>query len=241
MGEELVEAALDSADPKSALIDLILRFSDDEPLGKEEHDPELRSELEAMRLKALQARAAAEGIGEDAVDDALEEENPKTALVELILGHVDKRLPSSSLLTKYIPLKGDLFKGKDKGKERKNKHRYEKVIEDLQNAISQDIIYKKTSSFSEFIPKFKKDNYIDLILDSLLYEEKVELLKHIIKEYIETKKIKDELHSLVFDHFKELLIYEKNDQYYILEKKSNVVGFFLMNTNHFYEKEKRKI
>ena len=92
--EELVEEALDSADPKSALIDLILRFSDEEPLGKEEHDPELRSELEAMRLKALQARAAAEGIGEDAVDDALEEENAKAALVALILEHAAKRVPS---------------------------------------------------------------------------------------------------------------------------------------------------
>eukprot|EP01045_Picozoa_sp_COSAG04_P016368 COSAG04_NODE_1360_length_7092_cov_12.824825_1_plen_1672_part_10 len=93
--DALVEEALDSADPKSALIDLILRFADDEPLGKEEHDdPELRSELEAMRLKALQARAASEGIGEDAVDDALEEQNAKAALVALILEHVAKRVPS---------------------------------------------------------------------------------------------------------------------------------------------------
>eukprot|EP01045_Picozoa_sp_COSAG04_P003103 COSAG04_NODE_122_length_24803_cov_180.609415_5_plen_2220_part_00 len=92
--DELVEEALDSADPKSALIDLILRFSDDEPLGNEEHDPELRSELEAMRLKALQARAAAEGIGEDAVDDALEGDNPKAALVALILEHAAKRVSS---------------------------------------------------------------------------------------------------------------------------------------------------
>eukprot|EP01045_Picozoa_sp_COSAG04_P014482 COSAG04_NODE_1088_length_8335_cov_16.006071_2_plen_1430_part_00 len=94
--EELVEEALDSADPKSALIDLILRFSDDEPPGKEEHDPELRSsELEAMRLKALQARAAAEGIDEDAVDDALEGDNPKAALVALLLEHAAKRASSS--------------------------------------------------------------------------------------------------------------------------------------------------
>eukprot|EP01045_Picozoa_sp_COSAG04_P026795 COSAG04_NODE_3792_length_2526_cov_2.772147_1_plen_808_part_10 len=93
--EELVEEALDSADPKSALIDLILRFSDEEPSGKEEHDSELRSELEAMRLKALQARAAAEGIGEDAVDDALEGDNPKAALVALLLEHAAKRASSS--------------------------------------------------------------------------------------------------------------------------------------------------
>ena len=87
VGDDLVEEALDSAEPKSALIDLIVRFAEEQALGD---DADLRIELEGMRLAALQARAAAEHIGEDAVDDALEADNPKAALVALIVGHASR-------------------------------------------------------------------------------------------------------------------------------------------------------
>ena len=69
-----------------------------------EHDPELRAELEAMRLKALRTRAAAEHIDEDAVDDALEADNPKAALITFCLLYTSpsprdqrgSRMPSSA-------------------------------------------------------------------------------------------------------------------------------------------------
>ena len=48
-------------------------------------EPALRAELQAMRLKALQARAAAAGVTEDSIDDALEADAPKAALVTLII------------------------------------------------------------------------------------------------------------------------------------------------------------
>jgi len=48
----------------------------------------VQAELSALRLKALQARAATEGVDEGAIDDALEADRPKVALVELILQHM---------------------------------------------------------------------------------------------------------------------------------------------------------
>ena len=51
VGDELVEEALDSADPKLALIELIVEHS-----GGGERDAALLSELRGMRLKALKLR-----------------------------------------------------------------------------------------------------------------------------------------------------------------------------------------
>ena len=55
---------------------------------------DLHAELSGLRLKALQARAAAEGIDEGAIDDALEADRPKQALVELVVQHTSRRIGS---------------------------------------------------------------------------------------------------------------------------------------------------
>ena len=52
----------------------------------------LRAELGALRLKAMRQRAAAEGVGEQAIDHALEaEEDPKAALITLIVERANRR------------------------------------------------------------------------------------------------------------------------------------------------------
>ena len=58
----------------------------------------LRHELDELRLKQLCQRAAAEGIDEDTVGDALNADNPKAALIALVVGHVSSRGPAEQLL-----------------------------------------------------------------------------------------------------------------------------------------------
>eukprot|EP01046_Picozoa_sp_COSAG06_P031864 COSAG06_NODE_3138_length_5802_cov_15.311766_3_plen_889_part_01 len=53
----------------------------------ERTERQLCDELRAMRLRALQARALAEGIGEASVDEALDARDPKAELIELLLAH----------------------------------------------------------------------------------------------------------------------------------------------------------
>ena len=58
----------------------------------------------------------------------------------------------------------------------------------------------------------------------LLFGEKVVLLKSIVKEYIDTRKIKDKLRQQIFEHFKHLFIYEKKNQYTLFEKSGGTTG-----------------
>ena len=60
---------------------------------------ELREELESLRLKALEKRAVAEGVDADAVEDALDEDSPKAALIDLIVAAVQQRGPADRLLS----------------------------------------------------------------------------------------------------------------------------------------------
>ena len=45
----------------------------------------LRAELEGMRLKELRQRARAEGVGADEMEEAADSDEPKAAMVELLL------------------------------------------------------------------------------------------------------------------------------------------------------------
>jgi hypothetical protein len=58
----------------------------------------LRSELEGMRLKALERRAVSEGVPADAVDDAMDGDDPKSSLVTLIIELPSSRGPVDRLL-----------------------------------------------------------------------------------------------------------------------------------------------
>eukprot|EP01043_Picozoa_sp_COSAG02_P006894 COSAG02_NODE_201_length_29473_cov_135.510213_20_plen_174_part_00 len=60
-----------------------------EPSGEEDavdsFESELRAELESVWVKALEQRALADGVDADAIEDALDEDNSKAALIELIV------------------------------------------------------------------------------------------------------------------------------------------------------------
>eukprot|EP01043_Picozoa_sp_COSAG02_P089519 COSAG02_NODE_26485_length_631_cov_14161.900376_1_plen_210_part_11 len=59
----------------------------------------LRTELAPLRVRALKKRALAEGLDSDAVEDALDEDNSKAALIELIVTVVQQRGPADRLLS----------------------------------------------------------------------------------------------------------------------------------------------
>eukprot|EP01043_Picozoa_sp_COSAG02_P052253 COSAG02_NODE_5599_length_4198_cov_5.262503_2_plen_990_part_01 len=100
-----VEDAHDEDSPKAALIELIVRAAQSRlPENGEadnspgHFDPWLIAELEASRVTALQLRALAEGVAADAIEDALDEHNPKAALIGLIVATVQQRGPADRLL-----------------------------------------------------------------------------------------------------------------------------------------------
>ena len=60
----------------------------------------LREELRRLRLKQLRQRATAEGMDEDTVDrDALDADNPKAALIDLLVEHMASRGPAEQVLS----------------------------------------------------------------------------------------------------------------------------------------------
>ena len=59
----------------------------------------LRCELQGLRLKQILVRAAAEDLSEDAVDSALDADDPKTALIDLIVQQVASRGPLDRMLS----------------------------------------------------------------------------------------------------------------------------------------------
>eukprot|EP01043_Picozoa_sp_COSAG02_P075909 COSAG02_NODE_15869_length_1134_cov_11.089213_1_plen_207_part_10 len=61
-------------------------------------DEALRTELEGMRLKQLWQRAAAEGVGEGELTDALDADNPKAGLIALVVKHVASKGPAERML-----------------------------------------------------------------------------------------------------------------------------------------------
>ena len=81
--EAALEEAEESADPKAALVELILQCS-----GATEADPAraaLRAELLRLKLGALGRRAIAEGVDEPLLEEAEDSEDPQAAIIELIL------------------------------------------------------------------------------------------------------------------------------------------------------------
>ena len=61
-------------------------LSDDD--GAWDGDDNLRFELTGLRLKQLYERAVAEGVDEIAHGDALDADDPKSALIDLLIGHM---------------------------------------------------------------------------------------------------------------------------------------------------------
>ena len=61
--------------------------------------PPLHAEVEQLRVMALRERAVAEGVPEDAVEDAMEAEDTKGALIGLMLEVASSRAPEDRLLS----------------------------------------------------------------------------------------------------------------------------------------------
>jgi hypothetical protein len=83
--ETLLDAAMDSGDPKSALIELLLAKHTSLVTSKHDEMETRRRELQKMKLRALSKYADEVDLPDDKVDHAMDSNNPKQALVELIL------------------------------------------------------------------------------------------------------------------------------------------------------------
>ena len=70
-----IDAAMESAHPKAAMIQLLLQGS----------SAALRRELEGLRVMQLHRRAVSEGCPADAVEEAMDGSAPKQQLIDLIL------------------------------------------------------------------------------------------------------------------------------------------------------------
>eukprot|EP01045_Picozoa_sp_COSAG04_P004647 COSAG04_NODE_205_length_20393_cov_45.275796_13_plen_2486_part_00 len=79
--EVAVDAALDDDSPKSALVDLILELVPPPPDATDA----LRSELEQLKPAALLRRAKEADVDEAALDEALDADDPKSVLIDLLL------------------------------------------------------------------------------------------------------------------------------------------------------------
>jgi|EP01046_Picozoa_sp_COSAG06_P048682 hypothetical protein len=78
-----IENARDGDDPKSELIVLILRQAAKVPPGIDLNA--LRTQLMGMDVRALRNRAAVDGISNDMIEDARDGDDPKAALIDLIV------------------------------------------------------------------------------------------------------------------------------------------------------------
>lgn len=139
----------------------------------------------------------------------------------------------SSNNTLYIPLEDNLFTKKVVVKNEITCLEVIKKIDTVEKNISEN-------NFEQYILNFNKMNYFYHSLDNLSYNEKAILLKDIFKEYFETNKIKDKKRKLIFDYYEKTIIYEKDDNYYLLENTGVPIGFYLFNTDKFFEKKKTK-
>jgi superfamily II DNA or RNA helicase len=140
--------------------------------------------------------------------------------------------------TQYLPLEDKLFESKKKEEKIYYFNSvYKKIIQSL---IKEDDFFKDYD-FNNYINKLKFEIYRDYVYDCLSYQEKIVLLKDIIKEFIDTGSIKEDEKRNIFEYFFNNLIYEENQNYYIIEKKRNIKGFFVFNTDKFLDKKVNKL
>eukprot|EP01051_Picozoa_sp_SAG22_P022951 SAG22_NODE_5714_length_966_cov_0.941176_1_plen_236_part_01 len=90
-----LEDLLDEADPKEALIcHIVARVAQAAAVDA----GLLLEELSELRLSVLQRRAAAAGVGDGALVDALDDDSPKAAVIELIVKAETGTLPNNGIV-----------------------------------------------------------------------------------------------------------------------------------------------
>ena len=87
-----LETAMDSPDIKASLIKLVLEQHTFATSAVDATRQALRSELNGLRLMALQKRAADAGVADTDLEDAMDTTDPKAALIALVLA-----LPSAAV------------------------------------------------------------------------------------------------------------------------------------------------
>eukprot|EP01048_Picozoa_sp_COSAG05_P026351 COSAG05_NODE_7146_length_850_cov_1.210386_2_plen_219_part_01 len=88
--EAQLEDAMDGNDPKGALIGLVLERHRPDGTGEDEAamHRSVRTELQTMRVAALHKRAVSDNVEPASIEDAMDSDNVKAALVELIVAQV---------------------------------------------------------------------------------------------------------------------------------------------------------
>jgi hypothetical protein len=80
--EDVADSDVQHDDPKSAVIELLIA---DQLSSAGPSEVDLRAELELLRLEELRGRAKAAGISTDALEDVADSDDPKSAMIELLI------------------------------------------------------------------------------------------------------------------------------------------------------------
>ena len=96
---EALDDALDSENPTQATVKLILAKGGQGADATRGGAQALQVELGGMRLAALHKRALAEGIAADALENAMDADDPKAAMIAAIVGAASRRGPADRLLS----------------------------------------------------------------------------------------------------------------------------------------------
>lgn len=94
--ESQIEEARDSDDPKAELIDLIEQQASKAP--PQVDLVALRTELSVLSVKELRARATTAGVDADALEEARDMDDPKSAIVELVVASTAAPNPDPRIL-----------------------------------------------------------------------------------------------------------------------------------------------
>lgn len=98
---EDLAAAVDSEQPREAIAELILDFLSDR---YQQQKAAVRKQLEELGLSALQRRALAEGLDDSAIECAIDSDNPREAVIDLLL---DATVDTATFLPQTQPPPGD--------------------------------------------------------------------------------------------------------------------------------------
>jgi hypothetical protein len=85
--DQQLEDAEDTEDYRNAVIELIIQKESSKPplVHAQSTLDVLRAELTALRLKELRTRAKTEGVSADLLEDAMDDDDPKAAVIKLLL------------------------------------------------------------------------------------------------------------------------------------------------------------
>ena len=103
--QDAVELVYDDDDPKKALVSLLIEVRASKctklvPTKPTAAEDEMREQLSGMKQSELRRKAAMVGVEANAIDDAGDEDDPKTALITLILAVVGSGEPAAAAETK---------------------------------------------------------------------------------------------------------------------------------------------